>query len=256
MMDNNYTYIERAVKYQLDNFGRRLPSDELAAQAGLGPERFREVCKSWACAAPEDIFSNIMPETLRLRGDRRYAGQEIIINTMPSTGGRGIDITYGVADSPFGECFIAVADMGICALFFTDGNPDAALNDLRKAWKSAALSRNDTTAEEMAGKIFRPGGSREPLNILLNGTPFQVKIWRTLLKVPFGNVVSYGELAEMAGDKKATRAVASAVGKNLISYIIPCHRIIRSEGVIGKYRWRPERKAAMIAWEKAKLNYK
>ena len=164
--------------------------------------------------------------------------------------GKGRVIEHGCAATPFGECCIAIAEEGICALQFTDNNKNQILCEWKEAWQNTSFVENNRLAEAKINRLFLLKEGRT-FNLLLKGTPFQLKVWETLLKIPFGKIISYSALARMAGTPGATRAVASAVARNPVGYVVPCHRVIRSEGVVGQYRWSPARKIALIGWEGA-----
>ncbi|MGF1507701.1 MAG: methylated-DNA--[protein]-cysteine S-methyltransferase, partial [Anaerolineae bacterium] len=146
-----------------------------------------------------------------------------------------------------------VSERGIVALSFVDnGCEDAALDALRHDWPAAAIRHAPAATEPLVERIFAPTGSKpggSPLPVYLAGTNFQVKVWRALLAIPPGALVSYGALAAAIGQPKAARAVGTTVGANAISFLIPCHRVIRSTGVTTGYRWGDTRKRAMHVWE-------
>jgi AraC family transcriptional regulator of adaptative response/methylated-DNA-[protein]-cysteine methyltransferase len=165
-----------------------------------------------------------------------------------------------VHDTPFGRAFVATTPRGVCALAFldADGGRDegAALAELREAWPGAELRADGRAAAEAVARVFARGaatatgaGAPPPLALFVRGTNFQVKVWEALLRVPEGSVVAYEELAAATGHPTATRAVASAVARNPVAYLIPCHRVIRKTGAFGEYRWGAPRKRAMLAWE-------
>jgi AraC family transcriptional regulator of adaptative response/methylated-DNA-[protein]-cysteine methyltransferase len=160
----------------------------------------------------------------------------------------------GFAETPFGTGLIAESPRGICHLAFVETeDKDAAWDELHANWPNARLRRNDPAAAKIAGQIFarRPQRSRAALRAFVQGTPFQLRVWRALVRIPAGEVTTYGRLAVMLGNPKAARAVGSAVGANALAYLIPCHRVIRETGVIGEYRWGQVRKRALVAWENA-----
>jgi AraC family transcriptional regulator of adaptative response/methylated-DNA-[protein]-cysteine methyltransferase len=142
---------------------------------------------------------------------------------------------------------------GICHLSFVDsGDLDQAVAVLKNDWPAAHLHRDDSIAQRLSTRIFERDGktrSRPPLQALVRGSAFQVRVWRALLGIPHGTLVSYSHLATILNQPSAARAVGSAVGQNALAYLIPCHRVIRETGVIGHYRWGPVRKRALIAWE-------
>lgn len=154
-------------------------------------------------------------------------------------------IRAGYAESPFGTCLVAECPHGICHLSFVD-----EWDRLVKTWPNAEFINDDQWAGELCGQVFveRKASS---LQLIVKGTEFQVKVWRALLKIPFGKTVSYSDLAKQVGNPKASRAVGTAVGNNPIAFLIPCHRVVRRDGSIGGYRWGVERKRAILAWERS-----
>ena len=167
-------------------------------------------------------------------------------------GGEGLTITYGFAESPFGECLIADTSRGICHLTFVDRGRERALGRLSAQWPCASLVHDDETARETAAAVFaQPNGERASLRAYVRGTSFQVRVWRALLEVQPGSLVSYGELASTVCSSKAARAVGAALGQNPVAFLIPCHRVIRETGALGGYGGGISRKRAMIAWESA-----
>lgn len=166
---------------------------------------------------------------------------------------RGWTMEYGFADTPFGQCFIATTPQGICALQFVDDNAEDILSDYQEEWHQAIHKQNDAMAKNIIWDIFSNTLSKrgESLTLHVKGTPFQIEVWEALLTIPIGKVVTYGELSQLMNRDKAVRAVASAIARNPVGLIIPCHRVIRSGGAIGQYHWGSKRKAEMIGWERA-----
>lgn len=173
------------------------------------------------------------------------------ITLKPTTPGDIKSLCAGIATSPFGNCLIGENPQGICHLsFFDDGNREIAIAEMKAEWPFAEISWNNTHATHLSEKIFTPApNSTSPFQLLVHGTPFQLQIWRSLLRIPHGALVSYSALATAAGFPNAARAVGSALGRNSISFLIPCHRVVRADGKPGHYRWGALRKRAMIAWE-------
>lgn len=166
-------------------------------------------------------------------------------------GGRGWVNTAGFAVSPFGTCLIGECPRGICHLSFVDTVDGVAeLEALHAEWPHAQWRRDDGRAAQIAEQIFAPLAHCGAFPLFVHGTPFQVQVWRALLQVPHGALVSYGQLAAAIGRPSAARAVGSAVGQNRISILIPCHRVILGDGTTGNYHWGADRKRALIAWER------
>jgi AraC family transcriptional regulator of adaptative response/methylated-DNA-[protein]-cysteine methyltransferase len=162
-----------------------------------------------------------------------------------------MEIRYGFHATPFGICLIGATARGICHLSFLDDNSNgraSVLRELKSAWPNAALRHDPPSTRDLAPKIFARGRSKK-ISVLLVGTPFRLKVWEALLKIPSGHVLSYRDIARSIGAPAACRAVGAAVGANPVAYLIPCHRVIHETGIVGNYHWGKERKLAMLAWE-------
>lgn len=161
--------------------------------------------------------------------------------------GAGMTLRAGIAESPFGHCLIGDSPRGICCLsFFDTGDKKAAMAELRDVWPLADGVWDPSHARSLADGIFESGRG---MRVFVAGTDFQVRVWRELMRIPMGGTISYGELAKAIGNPSASRATGSAVGANPVSFLIPCHRVIRANGETGHYHWGAERKRAMLNWE-------
>lgn len=271
---NDYERIAQIIRFLDARHVEQPDLAGLAEHAGLSPFHFHRLFTTWAGVTPKDFLQcltvaharellregeNILAAALEsgLSGPGRL--HDLCVNLEAASpgelkpGGAGWTIAFGFADSPFGQCLIAESPRGVCHLAFV-GNEKLALAEFQNEWPRAAFEQSDATAARLAAKIFtRPGDSRlpPPLRAFVRGTPFQVRVWRALLQVPAGRLVSYGRLAGAIGQPAASRAVGAAVGQNPLAYLIPCHRVIRETGVTGNYHWGQTRKRAMIAWEGA-----
>ena len=171
--------------------------------------------------------------------------------------GAGMTIRHGVADSPFGPCLVLSSERGITGLAFLE--PDdvgVAMDELGAPYRAARFVEDPAQAEALVGRIFAPitgkhPGDAGPLRLFLSGTPFQLKVWEALLRIPAGALVAYDDIARRIGKPGAARAVGGAVGANFISYLIPCHRVIQSSGAFGDYRWGAGRKRLILGVEGA-----
>jgi AraC family transcriptional regulator of adaptative response/methylated-DNA-[protein]-cysteine methyltransferase len=195
---------------------------DAALNAGLsGPGRLHDLCVTLEAASPGELKS----------------------------GGGGTEISYGFADTPFGEALIAETTRGICHLsFINEQGRTGARDHLSNQWPEAKLHRNDQRVEELSANMFTRTSNDKPrprLRAFVRGTPFQIQVWRAMLRVPTGSLTTYGRLSAAIDQPKAARAV----GANPIAFVIPCHRVIRETGVLGHYHWDPIRKRAMIGWE-------
>jgi AraC family transcriptional regulator of adaptative response/methylated-DNA-[protein]-cysteine methyltransferase len=273
---NDYERIARVIRH-LDACHAGQPDlASLAELAGLSPFHFHRLFSAWAGITPKDFLQCL---TLVHAKNLLYKGQSVLDAALGSglsgpgrlhdlcvileaaspgevkSGGAGWTITAGFADSPFGRCLIGESPRGLCHLSFVDsGDGAAALAALRENWPRARLQRDDAIASRLTSGIFQRPENRHSgpaLRAFVKGTTFQVRVWRALLQVPPGTLVSYGCLAAAIDRPAAARAVGTAVGHNPLAWLIPCHRVIRETGVIGEYRWGAVRKRAMMAWESA-----
>jgi AraC family transcriptional regulator of adaptative response/methylated-DNA-[protein]-cysteine methyltransferase len=163
--------------------------------------------------------------------------------------GADLQIRYGIFDCPFGKFLLACAGEKICKLDFID-DEKSALRELRAEWHNAKIIHAPAALRSAARTIFGRKKLNTPkMTLLIQGTPFQIKVWEALLKIPEGHLTSYDSIAEAIGKPRASRAVGSALAKNPVAYLIPCHRVIKKAGKIGEYRWGSIRKQAMIGWE-------
>ena len=167
--------------------------------------------------------------------------------------GEGLEMTWGVAPSPFGTAVLVVTEYGLAGLGFADAQTsvDDAFEDLRLRWPNANYTRDDTKIAPLAARIFDPArwNAEAPVKVVLIGTDFEVKVWETLLEIPVGKATTYQTVAEHIGKPTASRAVGAAVGKNPISFVVPCHRVVGSTGALTGYHWGVPRKRAILGWE-------
>lgn len=271
----DYHRIERAIRY-LDAASPDRPSlDQVARHVGLSPFHFQRLFTRWAGISPKR-FSQVL--ALEYAKERLHDSRNIIDATydagLTSGGrlhdlfvtldavtpgefredGRGVRITAGFHESPFGEALLATTERGICALTFHDGNRRGALRDLAARWPNAIIDERPRVTAPVAARVFSALDARDPaglvpLGLLVRGTNFQVKVWRALLQIPVGTVATYEDIASAIGQPSAVRAVGTAIGRNPVAFLIPCHRVIRTTGALGGYRWGLPRKRAMLAWE-------
>ena len=271
----DYHRIERAIRF-LDNSAPARPSlDEVAQHVGMSPFHFQRLFTRWAGISPKR-FSQVL--ALEYAKDRLRDSRNMIDATYDaglSSGGRlhdlfvkleamtpgefrdsgqGLRISAGFHESPFGEALIATTERGVCGLSFHDGSRRAALRELAERWPQATVEERPRATAPIASRIFKAQEIRDPeglvpLGLLVRGTNFQVKVWRALLQIPVGSVATYEDIATAIGAPAAVRAVGTAIGRNPVAFLIPCHRVIRTTGALGGYRWGLPRKRAMLAWE-------
>jgi AraC family transcriptional regulator, regulatory protein of adaptative response / methylated-DNA-[protein]-cysteine methyltransferase len=269
---SNYYLVEETIRFLVQNYKNQPSLEDIAGAMHISPFHLQRVFTEWAGISPKKFLQYLTIEALKseiVRTDNLMQAADNVGLSAQSrvydlfvrleavtpgefkTRGRGMLIEYGMHPTPFGECFIGVTHRGICALSFIDQEPGNALNELQRQWEWADFRENSLYIGKLASQIFNPKTTGQSFSLLVKGTPFQVRVWEALLKIPFGRVTSYQDLAGAAGFPKASRAVGTAIAHNPVAFLIPCHRVIRNEGIIGNYRWDPCRKSAMIAWEKA-----
>jgi AraC family transcriptional regulator, regulatory protein of adaptative response / methylated-DNA-[protein]-cysteine methyltransferase len=271
---NDYERIALVIRY-LDAHRTEQPDlTTLAGYVGLSPFHFHRLFSAWAAITPKDFLQCLTlshaKELLRkgasvldvalisgLSGPARLHDLCVSLEAASpgelKSGGEGWTISAGFADGPFGRCLVGESPRGICHLSFVESGDDMPeMTALRENWPRAQLQRDDSAAAQMIDRVFeRPdrARSRPVLRAFVRGTEFQVRVWRALMQVRQGALVSYGRLAAAVDKPAAARAVGTVVGQNPLAYLIPCHRVIRETGAIGEYRWGRVRKRAILAWE-------
>jgi AraC family transcriptional regulator of adaptative response/methylated-DNA-[protein]-cysteine methyltransferase len=273
---NDYERIAAVIRYLDAHHAEQPDLTRLARQAGLSPYHFHRLFSRWAGVTPKDFLqcltlahaksllsdgATVLDAALGagLSGPGRLHDLTVTLEAATpgdmKSGGAGWTIEYGHAATPFGDCLIAQGPRGICRIAFIDG---ASKGNEREAlecdWPRARYKRDNATARHLADRIFEHNAAIDdgtPLRTFVKGTAFQVRVWRALIEVPPGALVTYGALAAALGAPLAARAVGTAVGSNPLACLIPCHRVIRATGMIGGYRWGATRKRAILAREYA-----
>src|SRR5712671_3329975 len=271
---NDYERVATVIRF-LDRHHTDQPDlNELAATAGLSAFHFHRLFSTWAGVTPKDFLQCLTVEHVKqllqdghnvfdaaldagLSGPGRLHDLCVTLEAASpgemKNGGAGMEIDYGFARTPFGEALIAETERGICHLsFIQEEDRDRVRDLLTEQWPKAKLHRSDQRAAELSNQIFvrRPQNESRPgLRAFVRGTPFQLRVWRALLNVPSGSLTTYGRLSAAINQPGAARAVGTAVGANPISFVIPCHRVIRETGVLGNYGGGRIRKRAMVGWE-------
>jgi AraC family transcriptional regulator, regulatory protein of adaptative response / methylated-DNA-[protein]-cysteine methyltransferase len=271
---NDYERIAAVIGY-LDKHHTEQPSlAMLAEHAGLSAFHFHRLFSRWAGITPKDFLQcltlshskallaegkDVLNVALAagLSGPSRL--HDLCVNLEAASpgelksGGADWTIRAGFVESPFGRCLVGESPRGICHFSFVGSvNRQAGIRTIQRDWPLAGIHWDDSAALELVGPLFqRPAtsNSRPALRAFVRGTGFQLRVWRALLQIPSGTLVSYGELAAAIGNRSAARAVGSAVGQNPLAYLIPCHRVIRDTGALGNYRWGETRKKAIVVWE-------
>jgi len=274
----NYDRIAAAIDYIRDHFQSQPSLEEVAEKIHLSPYHFQRLFTDWAGVSPKKFLQYVSVEHAKevlqdqratvydaafetgLSGTGRLHDLFVSIEGMTPgefrNGGADLEINYSFAESPFGALLVASTAKGICYMAFVDqatpsGEP-AAFADLRSRFPQARLRQMTDLTQQNALYIFTQDWSRlQEIKLHLKGTDFQLKVWETLLKIPMGGLTTYKDIAGQLGNPQASRAVGSAVGDNPVAFLIPCHRVIQSTGIIGQYHWGATRKTAMIGWDAA-----
>jgi AraC family transcriptional regulator of adaptative response/methylated-DNA-[protein]-cysteine methyltransferase len=270
----DFERIQKAIEFIHTNFQQQPDLDEIAKEVYLSPFHFQRLFKDWAGVSPKKFLQYTSLQHAKkllehhtitdtayetgLSGSGRLHDLFINIEGMTpgeyKNGGEQLHINYSFAESPFGNIIVASTAKGVCHLAFAD-DEQFALQQLQAQFPKAKFKQVVDTIQQNALFIFTQDWKNlSQIKLHLKGTPFQLKVWEALLKIPMGDVSTYSLIANHINNPKASRAVGSAVGDNPVAFLIPCHRVIRSTGAFGQYHWGSIRKTAMIGWEAAKAN--
>lgn len=268
----DYARMAAALGWLAQRWRARPALEEAAAAAGLSPAHFQRVFTRWAGVSPKTFVQALAHAQARcsleagetlldaawdagLSGPSRlhdlFVAHEAATPGEARRRGEGVEIRYGFAPSPFGRAVLAATPRGLCAVGFSDaeGGDAAALEDLRRRWPAALWTADAAATAPYAARAFAGASGRLDLDLM--GPPFHVAVWRALLRIPAGHTASYAQVAAAAGRPGAHRATGAAVGANPISWLIPCHRALASDGRLTGYHWGLPRKAAMLGLEAA-----
>lgn len=270
----NYQRIEQAIQYLQENFLRQPELGEVAERVHLSPFHFQRLFTAWAGISPKRFLQYLttgyLKEKLKVSQNIEEAAAaaglssqsrvydlfttlEAVTPAEYRQRASGIRIEYGFHATPFGNCLIGVTERGICWLSFMacdqDGRHD--LEEMKACWYNSVFHENRELTKNMVANVFDAASPRK-LHLFVKGTNFQVKVWEALLRIPPGALTTYQDIARKVDNPKAVQAVGSAVGSNMIAYLIPCHRVIRKDGILGEYRWSAARKKSIIGWEMAR----
>ncbi len=272
----DYERIATAIRFIEGHYKTQPTLEEIARQIELSPSHFQRLFTTWAGTSPKKFLQYI---TLEHAKKMLVQGHDSLLETSHNSarsspsrlhdlfmtiegmtpgeyknGGEHLVIQYRFADTPFGRVLIASTPKGICSLAFAD-DEKTALQEVQVRFPNASIKEATNRLQEQALAFFTQDWSkRSPLTFHLKGTPFQLKVWAALLRIPLGQLSTYGTLAEHIHHPHAYRAVGTAVGQNPVSFLIPCHRVIQSTEVFGNYHWGKTRKTAMIGWEAARID--
>ena len=272
----HYKRIEEAIHFIRQNFRQQPSLEEIAQTVHLSSSRFQRLFTEWAGTSPKKFLQYISVEHAKkllkdnnatlfdtafdtgLSGTSRLHDLFINIEGMTpaeyKNGGKNLMIDYSFSVSPFGNILVASTRKGICHLAFEEDD-EVALERLKSKFPNAIFQEQMTSMQQNALSIFQSDWNKlHKIKLHLKGTDFQLKVWESLLKIPFGKLSTYGNIANQIGNPNASRAVGTAIGNNPIAFIIPCHRVIQSTGKFDGYQWGTTRKTAIIGWEQSKVN--
>ncbi|MGJ8584339.1 MAG: methylated-DNA--[protein]-cysteine S-methyltransferase [Marinosulfonomonas sp.] len=267
----HYNIMRRAIEAIDSADGTQMSLEELAKHLNMSPAHFQRVFSRWVGVSPKRYQQYLTLDHARHLLAQNHTTLDTAIETGLSGTGRlhdlflkweamspgeyarkgdGLTVSYGWFDSPFGRVLAMGTDKGLCGLAFSDETGDqTAFDDMAARWPAAQFIENPTQLAEWVQAAFRQSGETQ---LHLMGAPFQIKVWQALLDIPTGHVTTYSDIAQAIGNPRAVRAVGTAVGRNPVSWLIPCHRALRKSGGLGGYHWGLPVKRAMLAWEAAR----
>ena len=270
---HDYDLVKHTLAFISENWRDQPSLDTLADQAGLSPTHLQRLFTRWAGLSPKAFLQAVTLDHARgllrdsasildasyelgLSGPGRlhdlFVTHEGMSPGIYKAHGRGLNIQYGFHDCPFGRALILITSEGLAGLAFADhGKEKSALADMKGRWPEATYVENQQATAAYAKRIFESERWKpdQPLKIVFIGSDFEIRVWETILRIPFGKASSYSDIASHIGKPKAARAVGSAVGKNPISFVVPCHRVLQKSGGLGGYHWGLTRKRAILGWE-------
>ncbi|MBF0286630.1 MAG: methylated-DNA--[protein]-cysteine S-methyltransferase [SAR324 cluster bacterium] len=275
---DDYKRVEQAIEYMENHFQDQPNLDEIASSVYLSKYHFHRLFKRWAGVTPAQFLQYL---TMLYTKQRLKASQSVLDASLDAglsstsrlhdlyvtfegitpgeykNQGEGMDVDYGFHPTPFGDVLLAATKRGICALrFVPTSNKYGLLDDLKKEWPHANFLESSSKTKSIVQSLFAAMtlGEKNEFHLFLKGTNFQIQVWQALLRIPASSMVTYQDVASSMSLPTATRAVANAIGKNPVAYIIPCHRVITKSGQTHKYRWGATRKKAILGWEAAHCN--
>ena len=275
--DINYSRIEKAIQYLEENFQRQPELDDVAEKVHLSPFHFQRIFTDWAGISPKRFLQFLTVDFLKTKLEQSkniveaadaaglssqsrvydlFTTLEAVTPHEYKQKGSGIRVEYGIHETPFGLCLIGATERGICWLSFisTDEDPKNELEKMKEHWHNSIFHQEQQLTKAFTDQIFFNKNTDKKLHVFVKGTNFQIKVWEALLRIPMGDVTTYQGIAQQIQSPKAMQAVGSAVGSNHVAYLIPCHRVIRKDGILGEYRWSSTRKKSIIGWEMAKAS--
>jgi AraC family transcriptional regulator of adaptative response/methylated-DNA-[protein]-cysteine methyltransferase len=272
----DYAVVRRAIAFVCEHWRAQPEIDAIAAAAGVSASELHHLFRRWAAITPKAFLQALTLEHARrllrdsasvleaafevgLSGPGRLHDLFVTHEAMSpgewKSGGAGLTMSYGFHPSPFGTALVMTTHRGLAGLAFADpGEEEAALADMKGRWLKADIVEDRPRTAELARRIFDTALWRadQPLRVVLIGTDFEIRVWETLLKIPMGRAMTYSDIATKVGAINAARAVGAAVGKNPLSFVVPCHRVLGKDGALTGYHWGLTRKRAMLGWEAGK----
>ena len=270
---HDYDLVNHTLAFISENWRDQPSLETLADQAGLSPTHLQRLFTRWAGLSPKAFLQAVTLDHARgllrdsasildasyelgLSGPGRlhdlFVTHEGMSPGIYKAHGRGLNIQYGFHDCPFGRALILITNEGLAGLAFADhGKEKSVLADMTSRWPEATYTENHQATDSYSKRIFESERWKpdQPLRIVFIGSDFEIRVWETILRIPFGKASTYSDIASHIGKPKAARAVGSAVGKNPISFVVPCHRVLEKSGGLGGYHWGLTRKRAILGWE-------
>jgi len=272
----DYQRVRAAIAYCSEHWRAQPQLEEIAAHIGLSPAHFQRLFTRWAGLSPKAFLQAITLDHAKalltdsasvldatyevgLSGPSRlhdlFVTHEAMSPGEYKARGAGLEVRHGFHPSPFGLALVMVTARGLAGLAFADPGGEAeALDDMTGRWPNARFVADQAATAPTASRIFDSGrwSPETPLRVHLIGTDFEIRVWETLLRIPMGRATTYSDLADALGKPKAARAVGAAVGRNPISFVVPCHRVLGKSGALTGYHWGLTRKQAILGWEAGK----
>jgi AraC family transcriptional regulator, regulatory protein of adaptative response / methylated-DNA-[protein]-cysteine methyltransferase len=269
----DYAVIQRAIEYLSGNWRDQPSLEEIAGVVGMRPLSLQRVFTRWAGLSPKAFIQALTLDHARalladsasvldatyevgLSGPGRlhdlFVAHEAMTPGAYKMRGEGIVIRWAFHSSPFGTALVMATDLGLAGLAFADpGGEQSALADMKGRWPRATYLEDKAATETYARRVFDKASWRsdQPLRVVMIGSDFEIRVWETLLKLPIGKATTYSDIAAHIGKPGAARAVGAAVGKNPISFVVPCHRVLGKGGDLRGYHWGLTRKRAILGWE-------
>jgi AraC family transcriptional regulator of adaptative response/methylated-DNA-[protein]-cysteine methyltransferase len=274
----DYDSVRRAIAFISDHWRTQPTIEAMADSAGVTPDELHHLFRRWAGLTPKAFMQALTLDHAKglLRGSASvldaaldsglsgpgrlhdlFVTHEAMSPGEWKIGGAGMTMRFGFHPSPFGTAIVMATDRGLAGLAFADpGEEPAALADMKARWPNAAYVEDYIGTAPLAQRIFdtKMWRADQPLRVVLIGTDFEVRVWQTLLKIPMGKAVSYSDIACKIERPKASRAVGAAIGKNPVSFVVPCHRALGKDGKLTGYHWGITRKQAMLGWEAGQVS--